>query len=57
MEKTLPDAYLKKLERLYKDWISKYKLSPIIKISTEKYDYMDDFITRQQIEKEMEKYL
>lgn len=57
MEKTLPDAYLKRLERLYKDWISKYKLSPIIKVSTEKYDYMDDFITRQQIEKEMEKYL
>lgn len=57
MEKSLPDAYLKKLERLYKNWIGKYKLSPIIRVSTEKYDYMDDFITRQQITKELDKYI
>jgi len=57
MEKNLPDAYLKRLDKLYKVWISKYKLSPIIRVSTEKYDYMDDFITRQQITKDLEKYL
>ncbi|MBI2341750.1 MAG: deoxynucleoside kinase [Deltaproteobacteria bacterium] len=57
MEKNVPDAYLKRLEKLYKNWISKYDISPIIKVSTEKYDYMDDFITRQQIMNELRKYL
>ncbi len=57
MEKNVPDAYLKRLEKLYKNWISKYDISPIIKVSTEKYDYMDDFITRQSIMKELERYL
>lgn len=57
MEKSVPDAYLRNLERLYRRWISRYDLSPVIKVSTEKYDYMDDFITRQNIMKELEKYL
>lgn len=57
MEKGVPDAYLKRLEKLYQNWISSYDLSPVVKISTEKYDYMDDFITRQQIMKEIEKYI
>jgi deoxyadenosine/deoxycytidine kinase len=57
MEKALSDSYLKKLEKLYKGWIGNYKLSPIIRVSTEKYDYMDDFITRQQIMKDLEKHL
>ena len=57
MEKNVPDEYLKRLERLYRRWISKYSLSPVIRVSTEKYDYMDDFITRQDVMKEMEKYL
>ena len=57
MEKGVPDKYLKGLERLYRRWINKYDLSPVIRISTERYDYMDDFITRQQIMKEVEKYL
>jgi deoxyadenosine/deoxycytidine kinase len=57
MEKSVPDAYLKRLDKLYKRWISKYDLSPVIKVSTEKYDYMDDFITRQSVMKELEKYI
>lgn len=57
MEKSVPDEYLRNLEKLYRRWISKYDLSPIIRVSTEKYDYMDDFITRQNIIKEIEKYL
>ena len=57
MEKNVPDEYLKRLERLYRRWISKYSLSPVIRVSTEKYDYMDDFITRQDVMKEIEKYL
>ena len=55
MEKNMPDAYLKRLDKLYRRWIASYKLSPVVTISTEKYDYMDDFITRQQIMNELKK--
>lgn len=57
MEKAVPDEYLRRLQRLYRRWISKYSLSPVIKVSTEKYDYMDDFIARQDILKKIEGYL
>lgn len=57
MEKSVPDSYLCRLERLYKRFFTRYDLSPVIRISTEKYDYMDDFITRQNIAKEIEKYI
>lgn len=57
IEKGVPDSYIKNLEKLYKRWIGKYDLSPLIKISTEKYDYMDDFITRQHITNELKRYV
>lgn len=57
MEKSVPDSYLWNLKKLYKRWIDKYDLSPVVNVSTEKYDYMDDFITRQQIMKELGEYI
>lgn len=57
MERSIPTEYLQKLELLYKRWIDKYQLSPVIVVSTDKYDYMDDFITRQDILRQIEKYL
>ncbi len=57
MEKSVPDAYLKRLEKLYDRWISAYDLSPVINVSTEKYDYMDDFIARQNVVREIERYI
>lgn len=49
MEQDVPVHYLKRLNRLYEDWIKRYKLSPIIKISTEKLDYICDFIDRDDL--------
>lgn len=57
MEKTVPPEYLKGLDKLYRRWFERYELSPAITISTEKYDYMDDFITRQDIFRQIERYL
>lgn len=54
MEKAIKTNYLRQLDNLYKDWIDSYKLSPVIKISTDKYDYMDDFIVRYDIAKKIE---
>lgn len=57
MEKSVPTEYLKSLEKLYQKWISNYDLSPVIVISTDKYDYMSDFITRHDILGQIKRYL
>lgn len=57
MEKAVPTEYIKCLQGLYENWLSNYKLSPVIVISTDKHDYMDDFIARQDIFKQIEKHL
>lgn len=57
MEKAVPDEYLKRLEGLYKRWISKYDRSPLMTFSTEKMDYLSDFLCRHDLLNMIEKYL
>jgi deoxyadenosine/deoxycytidine kinase len=57
MEKAVPDEYLKGLEKLYKRWFENYKRSPIVTFSTQKMDYLTDFIHRQDLLSTIEKYL
>ena len=57
IEKNVPDEYLKRLERYYKRWLSRYDRSPIVEISTEKMDYIEDFIHRQDLLKTISKHL
>ena len=57
MEQSIDDTYLKRLEILYKRWIKSYSLSPVITISTDKLDYISDFIDREDILSEIKKYL
>lgn len=49
MEKSVPDEYLKRLERYYQRWLANYKRSPVIVLSTEKMDYIEDFFHRQDL--------
>jgi deoxyadenosine/deoxycytidine kinase len=49
MEKSVPDAYLRRLERSYRRWIARYDLSPVLSVSTATVDYMQDFIHRQDL--------
>ena len=44
MEKEIPDAYLRRLHRLYTQWFDSYDLSPIVKIDTTKLDYVEDLV-------------
>lgn len=44
MEKEIPDAYLRRLHRLYTQWFDTYDLSPIVKIDTTKLDYVEDLV-------------
>ena len=44
MESAIPDAYLRRLHRLYARWFSAYDLSPIVVIDTDKLDYVEDLV-------------
>jgi deoxyadenosine/deoxycytidine kinase len=44
MESDIPDAYLRRLHRLYASWFARYDLSPIVVIDTDKLDYVEDLV-------------
>jgi deoxyadenosine/deoxycytidine kinase len=44
MESAIPDAYLRRLHRLYSRWFQSYDLSPIVVIDTDKLDYVEDLV-------------
>ena len=44
MEKEIPDAYLRRLHKLYSSWFARYDLSPIVRIDTTKLDYVEDLV-------------
>ena len=57
MEKDIPTSYLKNLNALYDDWFERYKLSPVLTLSTDKLDYLTDLVDRVELFKKIEKYL
>lgn len=57
MEQEIPYAYLRRLNDMYDDWISRYKQSPVIRISTERLDYISDFIDRDDLLRKIEKVI
>jgi deoxyadenosine/deoxycytidine kinase len=54
MEQDIPLSYLKRLDRLYENWINKYKLSKVLVIETDKLDYMCDFVDRLDVMQQIE---
>ena len=44
MEGAIPDAYLRRLHRLYTRWFDSYDLSPVVRIDTGKLDYVEDLV-------------
>lgn len=56
-ELAVPTAYLNRLNKLYESWIAGYTLSPVITISTEKLDYIGDFLDRGDLLSRIETYL
>jgi len=57
IEKNVPDEYLRRLERYYKRWLAKYERSPILELSTERMDYLENFIHRQDLMETISKHL
>jgi deoxyadenosine/deoxycytidine kinase len=57
MEQSIPAAYLRRLNRLYNEWIARYDLSPVIEINSDRMDYVTDLVDRIDLLKKIEKYL
>jgi len=44
MEQEIPDAYLRRLHKLYNTWFETYDVGPIVRIDTTKLDYVESLV-------------
>ena len=57
MEQDIPLSYLKRLERLYEDWIGSDKMSDVLVLETDRLDYINDVIHRLDVMERIEAVL
>jgi deoxyadenosine/deoxycytidine kinase len=57
MEKEIPDAYLRRLHRLYEGWFDSYDLGPIVRIDTTKLDYVEDLVDLIELQTRLDEAL
>ncbi len=57
MEQDVSLAYLKRLERLYEDWIADYNMSEVLVLETDNLDYIHDVIHRLDVMERIESML
>ncbi len=57
MERDVPLAYLKRLERLYEEWIANYAMSEVLVLETDRLDYVNDLLHRLDVMERIEAVL
>lgn len=57
MESSIPDAYLRRLHRLYTSWFDRYDLGPIVRIDTTKLDYVEDLVALIELQNTLDQAL
>ncbi len=57
MEQDVPLAYLKRLDRLYERWTSRYTMSDVLTIDSDKLDYVSDMVCRLDVMEQIEAVL
>jgi len=57
MEQDMPLSYLKRLERLYEQWIERYDLSDKLILETDNLDYIHDLVHRLDVMERIEAVL
>ncbi len=57
MEEDVPLAYLKRLDRLYEDWIGRYDMSEVLVLETDELDYIHDVVHRLDVMERIEAVL
>ena len=57
MEVDIPLAYLKRLDKLYENWIDSYDMSEVLILETDNLDYIHDLIHRLDVMERIESML
>ena len=57
MEKDVPLSYLKRLQRLYDDWIANYNMSDVLVLETDDLDYIHDLVHQLDVMRQIEAVL
>jgi deoxyadenosine/deoxycytidine kinase len=57
MEQDIPLAYLKRLQRLYDNWLSSFTLSEVLVLESDKLDYINDMVDRLDVMERVEALL
>ena len=57
MEQDVPLAYLKRLDRLYENWIHSYAMSDVLVLETDQLDYIHDLVHRLDVMQRIEAVL
>jgi deoxyadenosine/deoxycytidine kinase len=54
MEQDIPLSYLKRLERLYQEWIASYDLGEVLVLDSARLDFVSDLVDRQDVRERIE---
>ena len=57
MEREIPVADLRRLNRLYEDWFRRWDLSPAMRLETDRLDWLTDLVDRADLFRKIERYL
>jgi deoxyadenosine/deoxycytidine kinase len=57
MEQAIPDAYLRRLHRLYEEWFESYDLGPIVRVDTTKLDYVENLVDLIELQQKLDEVL
>lgn len=57
MEQAIPLAYLKRLDRLYEEWIGNYSLSEVLVLESDRLDFVHDLVDRLDVRERIEALL
>jgi deoxyadenosine/deoxycytidine kinase len=57
MEQDIPLSYLKRLEHLYEDWIAEYTLSEVLVLESDRINFVEDLVDRQDVRERIETLL
>jgi deoxyadenosine/deoxycytidine kinase len=56
-EQDIPVRYLRNLNALYEDWLSRYDLSPVMVWDSERMDYLTDLVDRIEFQESVDRFL
>jgi deoxyadenosine/deoxycytidine kinase len=56
-EQEIPTSYLRRLNGLYEDWISRYSASPVLVWDSERMDYLTDIVDRIEFKRQVDRLI